>query len=79
MVSDKPGTVHYVDTCLSILGNTDINRVGYILYAEELMAHTGSALINKKGDLFPVLLSDFIHHYELKPLELKLTQASVFS
>ncbi len=79
MMLSELGTVYcYVDTCLSILGNTDINRVGYILYAEELMAHTGSALINKKGDLFPVLLSDFIHHYELKPLELKLTQASVF-
>lgn len=68
----------YVDTCLSILGNADINNMGYILYDEDLMTHTGTACINNKGDLFPVLLSDFISHYELKPTKLKLTQASVF-
>lgn len=79
MMLSELGTVYcYVDTCLSILGDADINRVGYILYAEELMAHTGSALINKKGDFFPVFLNDFIHHYELRSLKLKLTQASVF-
>lgn len=79
MMLSELGTVYcYVDTCLSILGNADINNMGYILYDEDLMTHTGTACINNKGDLFPVLLSDFIHHYELKPLKLKLTQASVF-
>lgn len=68
----------YIDTCSSILDNAETNIEGYILYEEELMAHTGSALINEKGDLFPVLLSEFIHHYDLMPSKLKLTQASVF-
>lgn len=79
MMQSALGTGYcYVNTCLSILGNAEINNSGYILYEEDLMAHTGSALRNEKGAFFPILLSDFIHHYDLKPLELKLTQASVF-
>lgn len=79
MIQSALGTSYcHIDTCLSILENAEINSAGYILYEEELMAHTNSALINEKGDFFPVLLSEFIHHYDLKPLKLKLTQASLF-
>lgn len=79
MMQSELSTTHcYVDYCLSILGKTDINTSGYILYEEELMANTGSVLKNKKGAFFPVLFSEFTQHYELKPLSLNLTKASVF-
>lgn len=67
-----------VNACLAIEGRDNSNICGYLLYAEDIDAKTGSIFRNSFGNIFPIKFHNFVEFYKLDNIKIRINKNNIF-